>query len=329
MDGYEGCEVAVDWFWGDNNDHSWSYIREAGLDFPLVFPEMLIDEQGHVRMPLTKTIAEAQKGIDENLPRLTRGQRERFLAERACVTMVLYPSGDVRMVTMDNGVLHLWDDVPVREAFDRYVHDDPCYDFDWPPVEQEIEAGNVENFNELMALVWCARLDLGGVDPTIHELWGRLRPLLREGRILSSDVVATGGLTPVLGHRDRVEECLAVRRLIGEEGWEPQVALDAVKGMILLHFLAGDSGFDLAEELVAYGGVLMDALEAEPKVWGIPETLECLENMALGIGAAGGMRRRDDLYERDTVRYVDGVHRVMQALRAGDVAGVQDGLKGL
>lgn len=41
MDGYEGCEVAVDWFWGDGNDHSWAYIREAGLDFPLVFPEML------------------------------------------------------------------------------------------------------------------------------------------------------------------------------------------------------------------------------------------------------------------------------------------------
>ena len=329
MDICDKYEVAVDYFWGDNNDHSWAYIREAGLDFPLVFPEMLIDKQDRVRMPLEQTIAEAQKGIDENLPRLTAEQRERFLAEKACVTMVLYPSGDVRMVTMDSGVLRLWDDAPIREAFDRYVDDDPCYDFDWPPVEQEIEAGNVKNFNELMALVWCARLILGDVDSSIHELWGRLRPLIQKGWILSSDVVVTGCFTPVLGYRDRVGECLAVRRLIGEEGWEPQVALDVVKCMTLLHFLAGDSGYDLGEELVACGDVLAEVLGTEPKVWGMPRISERLEHMALGIGWVAGMEWRDELYERDVARYADGVHEVIRALHTHDVAGAREGLRSL
>lgn len=340
MDTCEGYEVTAIWFSGYDNYHSWysdadgffgddgwGYVREAGLDFPLVFPEMLIDGKGRVRVPLARAIAEAQRGIDESLSLLTSEQRERYLGEKECVTMALYPSGDVHMVTMDGGVLRLWDEVPVREAFERYVHDDPCFSANLPGVEQEIEAGNVENFNELMALVWCARLCLGDVDPSIHELWGRLRPLLREGRILASDVVATCCDTPMLGHRDRVGECLALRRLIGEKGWGARFAQDAVELMTLLHYLAGDSGYDLGEELVPCGDVIAEVFEAQSRVPGECGVLDRLTGMAFGVGNDWGMHWGNDLYERDTARYVDGVHEVIRALHAGDAEEVWQGLE--
>ncbi len=301
-------------------DRSSPFERRLVERDPLVrklgFPRMLQDGEGRVPVPFELAVARAQEGINEGLKGLPPQNRERYLAERRLALVSLRPSGAVHMVTLENGTLRLWDEAPVAEALERMIEAD-YFVYGWPQVSRIVEGGGVRNVSELIALVYAAQSIDGRIDECVAEAWEGLAPLLRSGTIRCADVVATQFSTYTMGHRDRAGECLAMRSLV-DEGWEPGHAEEIIDFVMSLHHLAGDAGYDLCEELAAFGPMLEGVLKDAPWIWhdvtGPAEMLGSYE---------------EEGFEEDTKGWADQVHLIFDALRAGETQKAIEGFDGL
>lgn len=275
----------------------------------LDFPRMLKDGEGRVRVPFELAVAQAQRGIGEGFKELSPQKRERYLADSRLALVSLFPSGAVHMVTLENGILHLWDNAPVAEALMRLVEGNG-FVHGWPRISSIVEGGGVRSVSELIALIYTAQCIDGYIDECVADAWEGLAPLLRSGAIRCADVVATQFATYTMGNRDRAGECLAMRRLVGDEGWEPERARRLIDFLMSLHHLAGDTGYDLCEELAAFGPTVEAVIKDAPWIW------HDVTGPAEMLGAHAAEKDEDDSED-----YADQVHPIFDALRAGDAQG--------
>lgn len=265
-----------------------------GLDEHLLaalqFPTMLADDDGYVRDPLEQVLERGQRRIDEAIGELTYVQRAYYLDATSYLQLawdaalakpgfcIILRHGKLTLEdapSLDDEMRHLWGSA-WKGAFPR--------------------PGTVRDFSEFSAYIRCAPghvMCQRGSENLVWSLWDKLAPLLRDGRINQDDLNATDVVTWSMDHRDRANERLSFHRLINEEGWRDERTAELMEFAISLHQVAGDDGFDLADDLLNWGDAAAALLDRH---W---ELCEHVADQATYVSCDAHPRKRvpEGLYE--------------------------------
>ena len=294
------------------NPRPYAAEERDNLARKLDFPRMLVDVDSQIHTPLAKVIAQAQEGIDEGLAQLTEDERERYLAASAYAVLALFPSGALHLVTIEHGKLELWDEAE-PEAVIAYLEEnaDDCDD-----LRSAAEGVALRDAAEVLAFASLAGAEERCPGLNAQEEWDYIAPIIRSGRIGWADVIATEFETTLFGLRSRANECLALRRLVGEQGWPVAYTSEALEFIVGLHHLAGDVGYDAAEELIAAGDALERVLMDIPWAW----------DVAVCHNSAFGYEDDPDAYGGLTEDFKRDAHDVLYALYSKDCQGTKGAL---
>ncbi len=309
---------------------------------------MILNRDHTIRIPLDQMIARAQRAIDEGLAELTEERRRRYLSATSELCLPLFPSGEYHRITLEKGKLRLNDDETAMEAIARYgnwygvaprldeVHTasevkayrdcglvaggalEPDTPAIWKKLLPYIRDGRIR-CADLQATYchWdtlyrdCGLVAGGALEPDTPAIWKKLLPYIRDGRIRCADLQATYCHWDTLACLDRVNACRSFRRLITQEGWPVAYAAEAVQFMVSLHFVAGDTDYDVGEELVAARPVFEEFLAHYPDMW------DCVTGEAeFALWHMGRLS-----WEEYCARYKPAVHGIIEALGLLDVQG--------
>ncbi len=282
------------------------YVAEERneLACKLDFPRMLVDVDSKIRTPLAEVIARAQEGIDAGLAQLAEDEKERYLGASTYAVLALFPSGGLHLVTLERGKLNLWDEAE-PDAVIAYLEENAT---DCDGLRGTAEGITLLDAAEVLAFASLVVAEERCPGLNAREEWNGIAPLIRSGRIGCADVIATEFETTLFGFRNRSSECLALRRLVGELGWSVAYASEALEFLVGLHHLAGDVGYDAAEELIAARDALECVLMDIPWAWDV----SVYHNIAFGYeDDPGAYEDLAKCFERDA-------HGVLYALRSGD-----------
>ena len=275
------------------------------IDDPLAqklnFPWMILNRDHTIRVPLEEAIVEAQRSIDEGLAELTEEQRRRYLSATSTLGLPLFPSGEYHLITLEKGRLRLRDDVAAAEAIARYR--------DWGGVAPSLDM--VRTASEVRAYRKCGTVANGHIVAETPAIWESLLPYIRDGRICCADLSATYFNWDTLEHLDRASVCRSFRRLITQEGWPIAYAAEAIDFIASLHFVAGDTDYDAAEELIAARPVFEEFLARHPDTW---DRVTGEAEFALWHMSSLG-------WEEYCARYRPAVHGIIESLGQLDVEG--------
>lgn len=294
------------------NPRPYAAEERDNLARKLDFPRMLVDVDSRIHTPLSEVIAQAQEGIDAGLAQLAEDERERYLAASVYAVLALFPSGDLHLVTLERGKLELWDDAE-PDAVIAYldVNDTDCDD-----LQSTAEGVALRDAAEVLAFASLVAAEKRCPGLNAQEEWDRVVQLIRSGRIRCADVIATEFETTLFGFRIRANECLALRRLVGEQGWPVAYASETLEFIVGLHHLAGDVGYDAAEELIVAGDTLERVLMDIPWAW----------DVAVRHNSAFGYEDDPDVYGGLTKHFKRDAHDVLYALRSKDCQGANEAL---
>lgn len=276
-------------------------LIDDALAQKLNFPWMILNRDHTIRIPLDQTIAMAQRAIDEGLAELTEERRRRYLSATSELCLPLFPSGEYHRITLEKGKLRLNDDETAMEAIARYGN--------WYGVAPRLD--EVHTASEVKAYRDCGLVAGGALEQDTPAIWKKLLPYIRDGRIRCADLQATYCHWDTLACLDRVNACRSFRRLITREGWPVAYAAEAVQFMVSLHFVAGDTDYDVGEELVAARPVFEEFLAHYPDMW------DCVTGEAeFALWHMGRLS-----WEEYCARYKPAVHGIIETLGLLDVQG--------
>ena len=305
--GHAGSYAAAHLMFGDDaTGQSRGY-----LPLELRFPDMFMETQAphRVRMPLEETLAQAQRGLDSALAALGEADRAIYLKAKSSELLTLVPSGEIQLVTLEDGRLELHKSDDPRQAW-AFVKErglcppglpEPAFDERGLTYQEVIAYAHVPNPNAFMSRCkdW------------LDDSWAEVLAGLRAGEFGPADVIASGCNSMSMEGRDRAGECRAYHRLVSE-GIEPAMASVLTQIITSLHRHARDGHADLARDAGAWADTLLQVMR-DPKRHDTLWNTNVLSAETLGI--------HELPYEHDHP-YWRQARAIIAALDSGDAGAV-------